>query len=128
MEMGCLWRKCENPFLTLIEDATTKTKKQKFIASSEQWQQKCEAQKRLDRAGISKMHDWIVKRIQRIQKLCPEEMTTRGSITAAMRIAVLVHPDFVKQLHTRLVEGVGVFRTEPENDDLPAKITFSRGV
>ena len=39
-----------------------------------------------------------------------------------------MHPDFVKELHARLVEGVGVFRKEPENDDVPAKITFSRGV
>ena len=101
MELGDLWRKCEDPFLSLMEKAVGTAKKQALRAKSEKWRKTCEAQKRVDRVGPTKMFEWIVLRIKKISKLCPEEMTTKDKITAAMRIAVLLHPEFVKELHAR---------------------------
>ena len=95
---------------------------------SEKWDKECEAQRRVDRAGIGKMATWIEAHITKIQKLCASEMTTRDKIVAAIRLTVLVHPDFVKQLHARLAEGRGVFKTKAEDSDVPAKISFSRGL
>ena len=83
----------------------------------------------MERAGVSKMTAWIEKRIARVAKLSPDDMTTSAKITAAMRIAVLMPKELVPALHSRLASGPGVFRTEAKGDsDEPAKITFSRGV
>ena len=92
------------------------------------WNKECEAQRRVERAGIKGVVTWIQSHIKKIAALCPQEMKTENSIIAAMTIAVRLHPDVVKQLHARLAESPGVFRTKVEDSDVPGKNTFSPGV
>ena len=122
-----LWATCVDPFLAVGETENA-TKKTKLRASSAKWNKMCEAQKRVERAGIKSMVRWIQNNIKKISALCPTEMKTECSIIAAMTISVRLHPDFVKQLHARLAEGPGVLRTTVDNSDVPGKSTLSKGV
>ena len=118
MEKSDLWSKCVDPNLTLIGKANKDAVKAKLRKKSEKWNGECEAQRRVERGGIKGMVAWILGHIKKIAALCPQEMKTESSILAAMTIAVRLHPDFVKQLHARLAEGPGVFRTKVEDSDV----------
>ena len=129
MDSGYPWRKCEDPYRPLIAKTSSDAKKKTLREKSLEWRKKYEAAKRVERANIAKMTDWIKTRIAKVAKLSPDDMTTKDRITAAMRIAVLMPKEIVRALHLRLASGPGVFRTEAKGDsDEPAKIAFSRGV
>ena len=55
MDSGDPWRKCEDPYLPLIEKTSSDAKKKTLREKREKWQKDCEAKKRVERANISRI-------------------------------------------------------------------------